>query len=97
MLGGMESREVIDADYRLVVRSWRFPWRVTLWWAYCTGTAAFLAVSLPDQPGAAVFVAAMAWPVSAFAKALAGPPRPAEEAQILKAQLSARRAAYRRR
>lgn len=91
------SKEIIDADYRVVARGWRFPWRVTLWWMYCTGTAAFLAANLPDQPGAAVFVAAMAWPISAFARALVGPLRPPEEAEILRARLSARPAAYKRK
>lgn len=87
----MADREIIDAEFRVVARGWRFPWKTALWWLYCTGTAVLLDIKLPDEPGLAVFAAAMAWPVAAFAKALAGPLRSSEEAAILKAQLSGRR------
>lgn len=93
----MESREVIDAEFRVVARGWRFPWRVTLLWLWITGVCAYLAYDEPSLAPVAVFAAAMVWPFVAFAKALAGPLRPAEEAEILREQLSARRAPSRRK
>lgn len=89
--------EVIDAEFRVIAPAWRFPWKTSLWWLYCTVVAGFATANIPEQPLIAVMIASMAWPVAAFAKALAGPLRPAEEAEILKAQLSARQAPSRRR
>lgn len=91
------SKDVIDAEFRVVSSGWRFPWRVTLWWIYCTGTAIFVSLEIPETPWLAIFAASMAWPVAAFAKALAGPLRPAEEAEILRARLSARQAPSKRK